>query len=68
MLLTSLILKTLLKGLLNQFKTQRHAMKYSILLRQGRTIGEMAEMVKFHFPNIDIEYLPKDNLLLIEAH
>ena len=34
----------------------------NITAGQGRTIGEMAEMLKFHFPNIDIEYQPKDNL------
>lgn len=35
---------------------------FNITAGQGRTIGEMAEMVKSHFPNIDVEYHPKDNL------
>ena len=34
----------------------------NITYGKGRTIADMAEMVREHFPSIDVEYIPKDNL------
>lgn len=35
---------------------------FNMTYGQGRTIAEMAEMVRAHFPSIKVEYIPKDNL------
>ncbi|MGH1456361.1 MAG: NAD-dependent epimerase/dehydratase family protein [Alphaproteobacteria bacterium] len=35
---------------------------FNITYGQGRSIADMAEMVREHFPNIEVEYKPKDNL------
>ncbi len=35
---------------------------FNITYGQGRSIAEMAEMVRDHFPSIEVEYIPKDNL------
>ncbi|WP_417835857.1 NAD-dependent epimerase/dehydratase family protein [Thalassospira tepidiphila] len=35
---------------------------FNITYGQGRTIAEMAEMVREHFPKTEVEYISKDNL------
>lgn len=35
---------------------------FNLTYGQGRKISELADLVKKHFPDIDVEYLPKDNL------
>lgn len=35
---------------------------FNITYGEGRAIGEMAEIVKANFPEIEVEYLPKDSL------
>ena len=36
---------------------------FNLTYGQGRSIAEMAEIVRSHFPNIKIQYEPKDNLM-----